>query len=136
MTRTNAREIAFKAIFAYITSKENFNLDNTIDLAKKDEELDDASYEFIQTIVNSFVEHFEDTKTLIENHSGEFVYSRIYKVDLALLFLALTEIQHLETPVKVAVNEVLNLSKTFSTDDSARYINGVLANCLKDLGKQ
>ena len=135
MTRNEAREIAFKAIFAYINNSEDFYIANTIEIARKDKELDVESHQFVYSVIKNLMDNFEDLKQKIETHSGEFIYSRIYKVDLALLYLALTEICYVETPVKVAINETINLSKLFSTPDSPKYINGVLANIVKELGK-
>lgn len=130
MTRSEAREIAFKVIFSYI-SNDDFNLDKAIEISHKDKNLDVDSYNFISDIMKNFREHFDELKVKIESNSKDFVYSRIYKVDLALMFLALVEIYYIQTPVKVTVNEILNLSKTYSTPESSKFINGVIANIIK-----
>lgn len=130
MTRSENREIAFKTIFAYISS-DDFNLDNVIEIARKDKNLSADEYEFIATIIKNLEEHFDELKERIQNNSGDFIYSRIYKVDLALIYLALVEVNYMGTPIKVAVNEVLNLAKAYSTPESAKYINGVVANIIK-----
>ena len=135
MTRNEAREIAFKSVFAYINNAENFDIAKTIEIAKKDKDLDVESHQFVYSVIINLMENFETLREMIDSHSGEFVYSRIYKVDLALLFLALTEIKYLQTPVKVAINETINLAKLFSTPESPKYINGVLANIIKEMDK-
>lgn len=130
MTRSETREIAFKVIFAYISNDE-FNLDEAIGMSRKNKDLDVESYNFIANIMKNLQEHFEELKGKIESSSKDFVYSRIYKVDLALMFLALVEIYYIDTPTKVVVNEVLNLAKIYSTPESSKFINGVIANIVK-----
>ena len=73
----------------------------------------------------------------ITKHSRtEFVViwtiERISKVDLALLKLAIYEILFTDTPYKVAINEVVELSKKYSEDGSSNFINGVLASIVKE----
>ena len=135
MTRNEAREIAFKSIFAYINNADGFDIAKTIEISKKDKDLDVESHQFVYSIISNLIDNFDTLQQMIDSHSGEFVYSRIYKVDLALLYLALTEICYVQTPVKVAINETINLAKLFSTPDSPKYINGVLANIVKDMEK-
>ena len=57
----------------------------------------------------------------------------MYKVDLAILVVAVYEIKNeKEIPVAVSINEALNLAKKYSTEKSAGFINGVLANFAKN----
>jgi len=48
------------------------------------------------------------------------------------MYLALTEIKFLNTPLQVSINEILLLSKKYSTERSGKFINGVLSSILKD----
>ena len=121
--RKNARENAFKLIFEGLfhecdplLSKENLtNL-------KKEE------------ILQSFNSHKEELKTQIEKHLKNFEYNRVFKIDLALIYLALTEILYCNTPKAVAINEALELSKLYSTEKSKKFINGVLSAILNENG--
>ena len=69
------------------------------------------------------------SKNLKDNWSIE----RISKIDKALLMLAIYEIQYKEIPFKVVINEVVELAKKYGEDTSASFINGVLANVVKEL---
>jgi N utilization substance protein B len=61
---------------------------------------------------------------------------RLAKVDLVIINLALTEIIHFsEIPVKVSLNEYIELSKDYSTEKSSFFINGILDKIVKDLLK-
>ena len=49
------------------------------------------------------------------------------------MYLAITEIKYVKTPIAVAINEILNLSKKYSTEKSQSFINGVLAKVVKSV---
>jgi len=55
---------------------------------------------------------------------------QINKVDLAIVRLIMFESKHAKTPVKVLVDEGIELAKAFGSDNSSRFINGVLAQLL------
>jgi len=59
---------------------------------------------------------------------------RINPIDKALLRLALYEIIYDETPHQVVVNEILEICKRYSTDDSPKFINGILGEYIKTQG--
>ena len=56
---------------------------------------------------------------------------RVYKIDLALAYEAVTEIKYLNTPPAVAINEVIELAKAYSTEKSPKFLNGLLSAYLK-----
>ena len=67
--------------------------------------------------------------TLTDN----FSIDRIFKVDLAILLVAINEFKfYKQTPIKVVVNEAIDISKKYSTEKSYSFINGVLAKYIKD----
>ena len=68
--------------------------------------------------------------------SEDWTLDRLARIDLAILRVAFYELLYVsedEVPSKVAVNEAVELAKTFSDDKSKQFINGVLAGLLKDL---
>ena len=69
---------------------------------------------------------------MINNNLFGYEPDRIYKIDKALLCLAVTEIYHYKTPAPVVVNEILEISKKFSTEKSSKFINGILGAILKE----
>ena len=70
--------------------------------------------------------------TIIKDNTEGYELDRIYKVDLAILVLAVYEIKYQDTPKNVVVNEAVELSKKYSTDKSYSFVNGVLAKVLKN----
>lgn len=128
MSRVQSREELFKLIFEFcLTGEKNeFSLETVIN---ENENLDE---EYIKRVYNGIVENYKQLEEEISKYAKGFSVERIFKVDLALLYLALYEIKFIkEIPNVVSVNEVLNLAKTYSTEKSASYINGVLSNFVK-----
>ncbi len=124
MSRVVSREEVFKLIFEYCMNGEanEFTLQEVIE--KKGVEKD-----YIEKVYYGVIEHFEELKLELEKFSKSFTLDRMFKVDLALLLVALYEIKYMpEIPNAVSINEVLNLAKVYSTDKSSGFINGVLAN--------
>ena len=88
---------------------------------------------YIKKIVNGVKE--KETE-LEENIAGklkpEWQMQRISKINIALLKLSIYEILYADVPYKVAINEVIELAKKYGEDNSAPFINGVLANVVKE----
>ena len=71
----------------------------------------------------------------IEKHlKGNWRINRISKMDLIILRIAIFEMKYIEdVPFAVALNEAIELAKTFSDDQSRKFVNGVLSNVLKEI---
>lgn len=68
---------------------------------------------------------------IISQHSTEWDFSRIHPVDKSILRLGLFELRYTQTPPGVVLNEQLELAKKYSTDDSAKFINGILGKIVE-----
>ncbi len=128
--RKNARENAFKLIFEGLFHECDpfLSKENLTNLKKEEDE------QFFNLIMESFNAHKDELKNQIEKHLKNFEYNRVFKIDLALIYLALTEILYCNTPKAVAINEALELSKLYSTEKSKKFINGVLSAILNENG--
>lgn len=126
--RNDARENAFKLIFEGLFHEcdKELSKDNLVLLKKEDE------IEFFDNILNSFVQNKETLKNEIEENLKNFEYSRLFKIDLALIYLALTEIKYCQTPKAVAINETLELAKKYSTEKSSKFINGLISAIINE----
>ncbi|MBQ7668619.1 MAG: transcription antitermination factor NusB [Clostridia bacterium] len=83
----------------------------------------DYFYEIINGVINSQKEIDE----IISNKAIGWKLERIAKIDLAILRVAIYEMKHREDiPVGVSINEAVELGKKFGTNDSSRFINGIL----------
>jgi transcription antitermination protein NusB len=78
----------------------------------------------------------EASDALIENLSKNWRIERMPEIDRAILRLAIYELRAGTAPVKVVINEALELAKTFSTPESTPFLNGVLDSASKSLKKE
>ncbi len=101
------------------------------------EDIQDADGEYIKKVVYGVKEHYEELMALIADNSKNFKVERIYKPDLSALLLACYEMKYMEEiPLAVSINEVIEIVKTFSTENSSKFVNGVLKgvyNSLKEV---
>ena len=126
MSRKDARESVFKMIFEYTFSKEK-NIDMLEEILSDNKMKDEVGY--ISEVYNGVIEKYDDLIAKIGAVSKSFKLDRIYKIDLAILLVALYEILYIQSiPNTVSINEALNLSKIYSTEKSSSYINGILSN--------
>ncbi|NMA03023.1 MAG: transcription antitermination factor NusB [Clostridia bacterium] len=130
MKRRLARETALKVIYQWDVGK------NDLEIALKDRiaevDLDPNNINFIETLVQGTLKNIEEIDQVIEQYLMEWSLDRVSSIDRNILRLGVFEILFKEdTPDKVAVNEAIELAKVFSTDQSAKFINGVLDKVLK-----
>ena len=126
--RKHARENAFKLIFESLFH----DCDAELSLDKLEELKKDEDKTFFDAIMKAFHENQDEMKEKIEAHLKNFDYSRLFKIDLALIYLALTEILYCETPKAVAINESLDLAKEYSTEKSSKFINGLISAIINE----
>lgn len=124
MKRTEARELAFKTIYSKFF--------NNAESEEEIECLDKDCLEYVGKILKTFAEHYTEINEIISTNLKGYTIERLYKIDLAILTLAIIELKFMEgTPKEVVINEAVELAKKFSTDKSPRFINGVLADIVK-----
>lgn len=127
--RAQSREIAFKIIFSTLYFGESEITKNQV---LEEAELNESDNEFALQLVDSFLKNRAELEKMLENNVENYELSRIYKVDLALIYLGMTEILYIGTPIAVVINEVVELAKKYSTENSQKFVNGVLAKVAKD----
>jgi N utilization substance protein B len=89
---------------------------------------------FSEQLVRSTVANLEKIDPLITQTAEHWRLSRMAAIDRLILRLAIAEFLEGQTPKNVVINEALELAKTFSGDDSAKFINGILDAVKKRLG--
>ena len=130
MSRSDARESAFKLIFEYVFNKEK-NEEMLEEIVNDEKNRSEVGY--IQEVYNGVILHYEEIMEDIKKVSSSFKLDRIFKVDLAILLVAIYEIKYIESiPTLVSINEALNLAKVYSTEKSNAFINGILSNFVGD----
>ena len=128
MSRTNARKSAFYLVFQHdFVGNEGLGEAKDIFYAENDD-LDENDKSFIDSAVKGTIDNLEEIDSIISSVSKGWSIERMAKVDLAILRLAVYEMQYdEEIPEKVAINEAVELAKKFGRDESPAFINGVLA---------
>lgn len=93
-------------------------------------------YAFAEELVWGALEKLEDVDATIREYAKNWTFARIAKVDLAILRLAIYELQHRrDIPPIVSINEAIDLSKEFSGPDSRRFVNGILDRLKENLDR-
>ncbi|GAB3663710.1 transcription antitermination factor NusB [Echinicola sediminis] len=95
--------------------------------------------DFFQNIFNLTIENDDSNRKLIAEKTKNWDIERVASTDKIILSMAITEMSFFPSiPVKVSINEYIDISKTYSTPKSKQFVNGlldVLAKELTDLGK-
>lgn len=125
LNRHMIREEAFQVLFALQTDPQA-NIQTIYEAIPHHDKKTIPSY--LMTLVNGVQEHQADLDDQINDLlAAGWTINRLAKPDLVILRLALYEIQFVESvPTVVAINEALELIKTFSSDKSRKFINGAL----------
>ncbi len=128
MTRREIREHIFLMLFRkdfHEADELNEQMELYISELEKPS-LDD--YAYLTHRFQAVVEHLEDIDKILTETSSGWKINRMNKVDLTILRLAVFEMRFDEdVPVKVAINEAVEMAKIFGGDESPGFINGVLA---------
>lgn len=133
MNRKSARELCMKIIFDMLVNKEYDIKKLDYYLAEGEENHSQKTY--IDTVVHSTIQHLEEINQIIKKYAIGWTVDRIAKVDLAILQLALVEIQYIEDiPYNVSINEAVELAKKYSGDESTSFINGILGRFVEEEG--
>ena len=90
---------------------------------------------FVLEIAKIYNENKKDIDSLIGKLTQGWDIDRLIKMDKDILRIAICELVYIKTqPVKVIINEAVELAKKYSTQDSSSFINGVLAKVLDEYG--
>jgi N utilization substance protein B len=90
---------------------------------------------FSRELVELYLENQEDINRLIASYADRWSLERMPMVDRNLLRLGFAELLYRgDIPTNVTINEYLELAKVFSTEDSGKFINGVMGKLVKERG--
>tara|TARA_B100001939_G_scaffold234038_1_gene201741 strand:- start:383 stop:934 length:552 start_codon:yes stop_codon:yes gene_type:complete len=91
---------------------------------------------YADDLINYSLRNFESNNELINKYAANWDLERLAKVDLVIINLAISELKEFkEIPVKVTLNEYIEISKDYSTKKSSFFINGILDKVVKELIK-
>lgn len=129
MTRNEAREILMQIIFEMDASK---SIDNNTADALAEERLSGNHINRGKLLLGKIIDNLNEIDASINKYSKSWKTTRMPKVDLAVMRLAVGEMKFSDdVPDAVAINEAINLAKKFSTDQSSKFVHGVLGAMAK-----
>ena len=133
MSRKDARDNAFKCVYEYEFNKEK-SIEEILNSCYEENEVNDSEKEYIDEVVSGVIKNIEKIDENILKHLKNWSMSRIAKIDLAILRVAIYEICYMSDviPFKVSINEAVELAKKYGNPDSKSFVNGLLAKVIED----
>lgn len=126
-SRTRARGIALQVLYEYDLTNHSPAL--LLNQRFTDDDYDEGLKEFSEKIVTGVVPIKLRLDNIIAHHAPEWPLDQVATIDRNIIRIALWEFAIEQcTPVKVAINEAIELAKVFGSDSTPRFVNGVLGS--------
>jgi N utilization substance protein B len=101
----------------------------TLDRLIAEEDLNDAQADFARALVEGVIEQRDAIDDVIRQAAPQWPVDQISAIDRNILRLAIREIlMNNGAPIRAAINEAVELAKSYGSDNSARFVNGVLGS--------
>ena len=131
--RHRGRELALQLLYQWEVGKGGASdLDET-DLFWETHPTPEARRTFASVLVGGTRDHLEKIDPLLDASADHWRLGRMAVVDRLIMRMAVYELLYTETPRAVVIDEALELAKTFSSDESVGFINGVLDRVRRQL---
>jgi len=130
--RRSARKLALQAMFEI--DSVNHPVGQVLQERMAGDKLEPEGQEFLRWLVQGVVKHMSMLDAMITKYAPEWPVDQLALIDRNILRLSLFEISSnkSDTPSKVVINEAVELAKAFGSDNSPRFINGVLGTALSE----
>lgn len=127
MSRILARDCGFKMVYQFL-----FNEQSEVEKLFEEYQLTDEEKEFSLSVFSAVKNNFEELNNkLSANLKNNLKIKDIYKLDCAILLVAVASIDYLEQSISLSINEAVEMAKKYSTDKSPSFVNGVLSSIYK-----
>lgn len=130
--RHTSRKLALSSIFSWLFSE--LNIDRSIATSSEILEEEGIEYdnELTKFIVDGVRDHIDEIDKIIEECAPDWPIDKIAKIDLVILRIAIFEVLFgKKTPVKVAIDEAVEIAKEFGNDTSHKFVNGVMGTVVE-----
>ncbi|MFO6424359.1 transcription antitermination factor NusB [Motilimonas sp. KMU-193] len=122
--RRRARQFAVQAIYQWQMTHANVGM--IIDQFLVDQDLSKTDLDYFRDLVSGVIQNCDELDQVLAPYLARKM-TEMDQVDKAILRLAMYELtQRKDVPFKVVINEAIELAKDFATDESHKYVNGVL----------
>jgi N utilization substance protein B len=133
-----ARTIAMQSLFLWDFNGANIaNLESTVKQVFKNFAPQFDDHGFVENVIKGVINNQEDIDAYISRYATEWPLEQITIVDRNILRIGVYElIYNDDIPAKVAINEAIEIAKTFGSESSGKFVNGVLGAIYKDILKE
>ena len=139
-SRHLSRSIAMQSLYEWdFSGKKEGSLQKIVEKNIREYGPGLENVDFVWQIVNGVKDHLSQIDKIIEKAAPEWPLDQITIVDRNVLRMGLFELLYEdkeEVPPKVAINEAIELAKTFGGESSGKFINGVLGTVFKEIEKK
>ena len=133
--RRQARECVLKALYAQNYTQDR--MEHVINDVMEHENLGKEFREFARTLAIKTRVHTDEFDQMIKKRAEHWDFDRIAMLDKIILRIAICEMLYFEDiPPKVSISEAIEIAKGYSTDNSGRFVNGILDSVLNDLKRE
>ncbi len=131
MSRHEERTLIFKLLYEYTF----YPGEDTEAFISSREEISGEKYsDFIKKTFAGTIEAIDDIDAVVSESSVGWKVSRMSKVTVSILRLAVYELKYTKTPPKAVINEAVELAKEFDDEKAASFINGILNRVARNCG--
>lgn len=131
--RRKAREAALQSLYAVELGGNN-PVDASANIIKNLCKDDPAAINYSEKLLYKTADEADEYDDMIQKHITNWEISRLAIIDKLILRMAITELLYFnEVPVKVTINEAIELAKSYSTRKSGTFVNGILDAIISDL---
>ncbi len=136
-SRRKSRILAFQAVYSWdFTSEKLENLNSFEWLDKETDNLKPETKIFASLLINGTIENIRVIDETITRHINNWKFERISKVDLAILRISVYSLLYQKDIAgNITIDEAVDISREYSSNDSYRFINGVLDSVFREINK-
>jgi N utilization substance protein B len=120
------RIVAFQTIYSWEVSKNDLEVLLDFSWMDNQEKLDEKTKAFSRLLILGTIENIESVDAMIKNNLENWDFSRVGRVDLAIIRMSCYTLMYQSVPASIVIAEAIAISKMFCESGSFRFINGVL----------
>jgi len=127
--RSTGRKIAMKLLYQH--DLRQVDLDDIYEQFFETAQYADKTKEWAVSLAEGVYKHLDECDKIITDYAIDWDFDRLSAIDKNILRIAIYELKYTETPINVILNEAIEIAKKYASDDSPKFINGVLGNFVK-----
>lgn len=133
--RRDSRVAAMQFLYSWESQRHGDLVTALFDFFSEQEQPRDY-YSFAEELIHGVIKDIDLIDEVVKRFTENWTFERIAKVDLAILRLGVFELmRRTDIPPIVTINEAVDLAKSFSTDESKRFVNGILDRYKGETGR-